>query len=62
MIRWLESTRCYFQIPSGHLGRVLCSCLNKSTWVEPQCGFSSDIELVQLPKNMQWRTFESLHC
>jgi 5-methyltetrahydropteroyltriglutamate--homocysteine methyltransferase len=28
----------------------------------PQCGFSSDIELVQLPKDVRWRKFESLHC
>ena len=30
--------------------------------ISPQCGFSSDIELVQLPKDVQWRKFESLHC
>jgi 5-methyltetrahydropteroyltriglutamate--homocysteine methyltransferase len=30
--------------------------------ISPQCGFSSDIELVQLPKDVRWRKFESLHC
>jgi hypothetical protein len=30
--------------------------------ISPQCGFSSDIELVQLPKDVRWRKFESQHC
>ena len=29
--------------------------------IGPQCGFRSDIELVQLLKNMRWRKFDSLH-
>ncbi|HEV2571500.1 MAG TPA: cobalamin-independent methionine synthase II family protein [Beijerinckiaceae bacterium] len=28
--------------------------------ISPQCGFSSDIELIQLPEDVQWRKFESL--
>jgi hypothetical protein len=30
--------------------------------VSPQCGVSSDIELVQLPNDVRWRKFGSLHC
>jgi 5-methyltetrahydropteroyltriglutamate--homocysteine methyltransferase len=28
--------------------------------ISPQCGFSSDLELAQLPEDIQWRKFEVL--
>ena len=30
--------------------------------ISPQCGISCDIELVQLPKDVRWRKFQSLLC